>query len=296
MELIYSSQKEDGSWTGSIHSITRSTGISLTIETTSLAVLAIMKSPNQKYEALTKGVEFLVKSRDGYGAFGSTQGTILALKALTEYAKQSKSVKEDGILEFYVDGKKVAEKPYKAGDKDAITIDSLQKYISAGKHDFKIKFAGTKNPLPYSFALGWNTFMPNSSKQCLVNLTTKLDAKTANVGETVRLSIELKNKTDQGQPTTVAIIGIPAGLSAQPWQLKELLDKKIADYYEVIGNNVVLYYRQMAPSEIKTINLDLKAEIPGEYQAPASSAYLYYTNEFKCWTSVDKITIKKGTF
>jgi hypothetical protein len=296
MELIYASQKEDGSWTGNIHSITRSTGLSLTIETTSLALMAIMKSPNQKFEALTKGVEYLVKSRSGYGAFGSTQGTILALKALTEYAKQSKSVKEDGILEFYVDGKKVAEKPYKAGDKDAITIDSLQKYIGAGKHDFKIKFAGTKNPLPYSFALGWNTFMPNSSKECLVDLKTTLAAKTANVGETVRLSIVLKNKTDEGQPSTIAIIGIPAGMTAQPWQLKEILEKKIVDYYEVVGSNIVLYYRQMAPSEVKEINLDLKAEIPGEYQAPASSAYLYYTNEFKCWTAMDKITIKKGTF
>jgi len=296
MELIYSSQKEDGSWTGNLHSITRSTGISLTIETTSLALLAIMKSPNQKYEALTKGVEYLVKSRSGYGAFGSTQGTILALKALTEYAKQSKSVKEDGILEFYVDGKKVAEKPYKAGDKDAITIDSLQKYIGAGKHEFKIKFAGTKNPLPYSFALGWNTFMPNSSKECLVDLKTTLAAKTTTVGETVRLSIVLKNKTDEGQPSTVAIIGIPAGLTAQPWQLKEIQEKKIVDYYEVVGSNIVLYYRQMAPSEVKEINLDLKAEIPGEYQAPASSAYLYYTNEFKCWTAMEKITIKKSAF
>ncbi len=294
MELIYSLQKEDGSWTGSIHSITRSTGQSLTIETTSLAILAILKSTNQKYEVLTKAVEFLVKSRDGYGAFGSTQGTILALKALTEFAKQSKSVKEDGILEFYVDGKKVAEKQYKAGDKDAITIDSLQNYIGAGKHDFKIKFAGTKNPLPYAFALGWNTFMPNSSKECLVNLTTTLASKTANVGETVRLSIVLKNKTNEGQPSTIAIVGIPAGLTAQPWQLKEILDKKLVDYYEVVGNNVVLYYRQMAPSETKEINLDLKAEIPGEYQAPASSAYLYYTNEFKCWTAMDKITIKKN--
>ena len=106
----------------------------------------------------------------------------------------------------------------------------------------------------------------------------------------------MKNKTDQGLPSTIAIIGIPAGLTAQPWQLKEILDKKLVDYYEVVGNNIVIYYRQMAPSEVKNINLDLKAEIPGEYQAPASSAYLYYTNEFKCWTAMDKITIKKGTF
>jgi uncharacterized protein YfaS (alpha-2-macroglobulin family) len=92
----------------------------------------------------------------------------------------------------------------------------------------------------------------------------------------------------------MAIIGIPAGLSPQPWQLKEMQEKGVFDYYEIKGNNVVCYYRQMAPSEVKNINFDLKADIAGTYDAPASSAYLYYTNEFKCWTSTGSVTIRKG--
>ena len=79
---------------------------------------------------------------------------------------------------------------------------------------------------------------------------------------------------------TMAIVGLPAGLTAQPWQLKELQEKGTFDYYEVVGNNVVFYYRQMLPSESKTIHLDLKAEVPGTYEAAASTAYLYYTNEY----------------
>jgi hypothetical protein len=50
----------------------------------------------------------------------------------------------------------------------------------------------------------------------------------------------------------------------------------------------------MAPKDVKEINLDLKAEMPGEYDAPASSAYLYYTNEYKTWTGADKLIIKKN--
>jgi len=37
--------------------------------------------------------------------------------------------------------------------------------------------------------------------------------------------------------------------------------------------------------------LDLKAEMPGEFEAPASSGYLYYTNEFKDWDSVETVVI-----
>jgi len=294
LALLISKQAKDGSWTGSTASITRSGGQSLTIETTALALLAILKSPANNMVALNNGIQYLVGARSGYGAFGSTQGTILALKALTEYAKFSKHTNEDGTIEFFVDGKKVAEKAYKAGDKDAIVLDGLDKFIKTGKHDLKVKYVGVKNPLPYSIAVTYNTFLPNSSKECKVNLETKLFSNNVKTGETVRLSATLKNTTNEGLPSTMAIIGIPAGLSPQPWQLKEMQEKGVFDYYEIKGNNVVCYYRQMAPSEIKNINFDLKADIAGTYDAPASSAYLYYTNEFKCWTSTGSITIRKG--
>jgi hypothetical protein len=91
---------------------------------------------------------------------------------------------------------------------------------------------------------------------------------------------------------TLAIVGIPAGLSAQPWQLKELIDKKVVDFYEIIGNNVVFYYRQMKPEEVRVINLDLKADIPGSYESAASTAYLYYTNELKTWVGGEKVSIE----
>ena len=134
--------------------------------------------------------------------------------------------------------------------------------------------------------VSYNTSLPESSKECVVNLETKLSAKQVKVGETIRLSSTLKNKTNQGQPMTMAIIGIPAGFSAQPWQLKEMQEKGVIDFYEIIDNNMACYYRDLAPNEQKQINLDLKAEIPGEYDAPASSAYLYYTSEHKNWVGL----------
>ncbi len=289
---LLSKQQKDGSWTGTSSSITRSGGQSLTIETTSLAILAIIKSSGNNNESLNKAIQYLVGARSGYGAFGSTQGTILALKALTEYAKFSKHTNEDGTIEFYVDGKKVSEKSYKAGDKNAIVLDSLNRYIKPGKHDLKVKYVGCKNPLPYSIAVTYNTSLPNSSKDCKVAIETKLFTNSIKAGETVRLATTLTNTTKDGLPSTMAVIGIPAGLSPQPWQLKEMQEKHIFDYYEIKGNTVICYYRQMAPSEVKNINFDLKADIPGTFDSPASSAYLYYTNEFKCWTSTGKVTVR----
>jgi len=295
-ELIKSllkAQQIDGSWTGMSKSITQSSGLSLKIETTSLAILALLKAGSPQPDALTAGVKFILSSRSGYGGFGSTQGTILALKALTEYARFSQQTSESGTANVSLDGTLIASKSYAAGEREPIVVEGLEQSIPIdGKnHIVTIDLAGSKRPLPHSMLVSWNTTLPSSSESAKVSLHTRLSQPSVRMGETVRLTTTLANITSGGLPMTIAIVGIPGGLSAQPWQLKELQEKRIVDFYEIIGRHVAFYYRQLFPNEKKEINLDLKAEIPGTYESPASSAYLYYTNEYKSWSSAGNIEI-----
>jgi hypothetical protein len=89
------------------------------------------------------------------------------------------------------------------------------------------------------------------------------------------------------------VIGIPAGLSVQPWQLKELQEKAAFDFYEITDSKLILYYTGIGPNEIKTLNLDLKAEIQGKYTGPASCAYLYYENEHRTWVKGNVISVNQ---
>jgi hypothetical protein len=292
MKQLMKLQKADGSFS-SDHSITRSGGKSLQIETTAIAVLAMLGSNKHDAKALASAVEFLVKSRSGYGSFGSTQGTVLALKALSQYAAFSKKTDEAGILECYIDEKLVASKHYEAGEKGKIEFKGLEKYLTEGKHKVKVQYKKAQNALPYTFAIDYSTSLPKSAEQCNIDVSASLSTKNCKVGETVRLTTKVNNKQDKGMPMTMAVVGIPSGLSAQPWQLKELQEKGTIGFYEITDNYVVFYFRDMAPNAAHTINLDLKAEVPGVYEAPASSGYLYYTNEYKCWSSTGKIRIGK---
>ena len=54
----------------------------------------------------------------------------------------------------------------------------------------------------------------------------------------------------------------------------------------------MFYWRSFRAKETKSIRLDLKADIAGNYQAAASTAYLYYGNEFKTWIAGNKLIIK----
>jgi len=287
-------QKTDGSWEGAVHSVTCSTGLGLKVETTALAVLAGIKSLKKDINAINKGVGFIVKSRSSYGGFGNTQSTVLALKALTAYAKFSRQTAEPGTVEIYIGDRKTAEKSYPAGEHEAVILDGLEKFFENGIYDITVKYAAVKNPLPYTFAVNYSTLLPPSSEHASVRLETILGTEQVKMGETARMNVKIKNVKDNGLPMTLAIVGIPGGLSPQPWQLKELQEKKIVDFYEVAGSSVIFYYREMKPGEIKEINLDLKADIPGRFEGAASSAYLYYTGEYKDWAAGQKIEILHG--
>lgn len=294
LKKLYEMMAKDGvkGWKAD-HSITRSYGKSLEVETASLVALSMLKSTNKDVKMLQETVNYLVQSRSNYGGFGSTQATILALKSLTEYAQFSKKTATSGTIEVLVDNQLVASKFYEKGTKGEIVIEGLEKYIKEDSKTISVKFMGTKDPLPYSVDISWSTYTPVNDRECKVSLETKLSKKESKVGETVRLTTTLKNTSDGGLPMTIALIGIPSGLSVQPWQLKELLDKKRVDFYEINKNYLILYYRQLIPKAEQVIHLDLKSEIPGNYEAPASSAYLYYTNEHKVWTGGERVVIKR---
>jgi hypothetical protein len=282
-------QNKDGSFDGKSSSVTNSQGKALTGETTSLAVLAILKSKTNFAQA-GKAIDYLKGAKDYYG-YGSTQATVLTLKALIEYTKQSKRTADDGIIVVLVDGKEVARTAYKAGDK-TITVPNLSAFIKSGKNQVEVRYEKTKSPIPFDVVFAYNTRVPQSSKDCKLALTTELAAKNVKMGETVRITANLRNVSNESVSMAMAQVGIPAGLSIQPWQLKEMQEKRLFDYYELFDGYVVLHFERLRANEIKTISFDLKADIPGTYEAPASAAYLYYTHEHRNWVNPEAIVIQ----
>lgn len=271
------------------HSIVRSGGKSLQTETISLWTIALMKAPSPDLELVRDCIQKILSGRS-YGQFGSTQATALALKALTEYATMVRTTAEDGEIQIFSNGQMTGKLSY---EKEARGKLEMKNFLgqSDGEQTLRIHFAETNEPLPYSVDILWYTKKPPSSDLCNVALSTSLSSSSVKLNETVRLTVSLKNKRDAALPMTVAVIGIPAGLSAQPWQLKELQEKGTFDFYEIMEGNLVIYYRELAPNGNYSVNLDLKAEIPGTYTGAASSAYLYYTNEYKHWVQGNLITI-----
>ena len=282
-------QKTDGSWKGTTHSALHAHGKNLQIETTALTILALLRSDQYKGE-LARAAKCLMTSKTPRG-FGSTQATVLAMKALTGYAKTQAQEAQDGTIAIYIDDKKVMAKKYEITDNQVITIKNIEKHLKSGQQKVSIKFQDTTTPLPFDLSVNYTIKSPENHPASKVKLSTLINNPKVVVGETVRLTATLTNTADNSLPNTVVLVGIPAGLGVQMKQLKALQNKEIFDYYEIWDGYLVLHYRDMEAEEEKVINLDLKADIAGEYEAPASCAYLYYTDEMKSWASPNRVNI-----
>jgi alpha-2-macroglobulin-like protein len=286
---LASLQAADGHFPGADHSITRSGGIALDIETAALAALAMMKSQGEQAGAVGKALEWIAKQRDGSGGFGSTQSTVLALKALTRAADGSRTPPE-GTLTVRINGGPEHAIQITASMRDAIKLTGLEGELHTGKNTLEIvpALSGKDMKLPYGLKLSYRTLRPLSSGKSPVGITLTAPGK-AKLGESVRVHAVIANTAPKGIPMVIARIGIPGGLTSQTWQLDELKKKGLVDFYETREREIIVYFRAMAPKAQKAFDLDLLAFVPGSYAAPASQAYLYYTDENK--TFADPLTI-----
>jgi alpha-2-macroglobulin-like protein len=188
-----------------------------------------------------------------------------------------------------VNGAQVGTLAYDKGHQGALELPIAQ-HLRRGKNVVEISLASTA-ALPYSARIEWSSKVPSSDPATAVRVATRLARSQVKLGETARLDVTLSNATDRGVPMTIARVGLPGGMTFQTWQLQELRDKGLVDFYETRPREVILYVRSLAPRAVMQVPLELMATVPGTFTSPASRAYLYYTDERKHWVAPSTVTI-----
>lgn len=281
---LASLQAEDGSLPGAKSSITMSGGRDLLVESTGFAVLAWLADP-QFAGNVHQAVEFLQSARNGRGTFGATQATIVALRALTEYAKVNRAMRTDGVVRIYEADKLVTEQPFEKSDNGAMTFDLWDK-LAAGEHTLRIEVeGGGESPLPWAGEVHYHAETPANDSDATVGITASLRDTTVREGLTVALDIVVENRSAEEIPTPIAIVGLPAGLDLPTKILEDLLDAEAFAFWELRGRELVLYWRKMDPGQRHELTFDLTARVPGTSSGPASRSYLYYTPDQKHWAA-----------
>lgn len=290
LDRLAAKQAKEGFVDGGTMTIVGSGGVALQVETTAYAVLAWLQDKN--YAAnVEKSLKWLADVCEG-GRYGSTQATVLALRAIIAYDKSRSAPKAPGSIQLTVDGRKAGSEVKIGPDTvGAIVLTDIAELLEPGDHTVAIRMTGGSE-MPCSVAVNYSDEKPDSSPKCKVGVTVSLAAEKVAEGKITEANVTVVNLAeDEIIPTPVAIIGIPGGLEVRHDQLKELVKSGKIAAYEVLGRQVVLYWRSLKAQEQVKLPLSLVAAIPGTYAGPASRAYLYYTDEFKNWAEPLRVAI-----
>ncbi|PWJ42690.1 TonB family protein [Sediminitomix flava] len=240
---------------------------------------AMMLNKYTDHKLLSDGINYLLSMRSPYG-FGSTTATVQVLKTLVQYQKRNPEPAQLGDFEFTVNGNE-SELLRKTGLNNILQSTNFGGLLASV--DNKIGIAYSSDAIPYHIAVDYHTYRPVSSKNCPVSFKLNLEKELVRLGETVLLNVELKNEKNEAQPMTMVKIGIPSGLSLQTWQLKEMQEQSLFDFYEIKDHYLFLYFIEMNKKETKQLSFALKSEFVGDFNGPANAAYLYYNASEKQW-------------
>jgi uncharacterized protein YfaS (alpha-2-macroglobulin family) len=289
-EKLSAAVDANGAVTGATTSITRSGGEALAIETTSLAILSWLRDDERFAAQVETSMQWLFE-RCKAGRFGSTQSTILALKAINTYAAARAVPKRPGSVRLHVDGRPIGEAlAFTEATKGAIELPDFSQSLSAGSHTLSLVMSdGSK--MPFAVEIEYSSTLPATSGASALRFHSQLSRSELVEGEPLELEVTLEVGNEVA-PTPVAILGIPGGLEVRHEQLKELVDADHISAYEVKGREVVLYWRALRAGEVRKLLLQLDAAIPGSYTGPASRTYLYYTDEDKVWEAGHSVEIR----
>ncbi|MEQ8766552.1 MAG: alpha-2-macroglobulin family protein, partial [Planctomycetota bacterium] len=280
---LKSAQQSDGSVPGLGSSIVGSKGEGLIIETTALAALAW--SDDEAFAGPRRqAVEYLLTKRHGNGSFGSTQATVLALKALVKQAELERRITQEGDFTVYLNDQLVDGRHVRAGHRGVIELDALGDRLEPGINRVRLELSGG-NELPWSFELNYSSDQPADAVDVPVRISTEVAAAEVREGESVPVKVRVENVSGDDLPMTMAIVGLPASLTVSPKILDDLRDAGRFDFWETSGRDVVLYFRGMKKDQVREITLDTEASFPGETTGAASRTYPYYSPEQTSWAA-----------
>ena len=156
-----------------------------------------------------------------------------------------------------IDGKAIGEPVrFDAASKGVLELPGIAGLLTTGEHKLEVRM-NEGSEMPYAISIGYNNLKPDSSDDCKLSIDVSLADDVVTEGDVTEARVQVKNNADAIVPMPMAIVGIPGGLEVRHDQLKELVSQGRIDAYEVIGRDVVLYWRSFDNKFESTIPLSL---------------------------------------
>ncbi|MHB0911820.1 MAG: alpha-2-macroglobulin family protein [Armatimonadota bacterium] len=277
--LMEMKTEEDGAvyWKSEMATVTFTRGKSADVETTALAAYALVRSGRHPGVA-GKALTYIVRAKDANGTWGSTQATVLALKALLASLGGSEEI--DGEVTVTVNGEKVQSFRITPEDADVVRQIDCKAFVKEGENKVQIAFTGKGSAL---YQITGRYYMPweeKPSEKKLISIDVDFDRTELATSDILTSTVRVAYNRPGSAQMVMVDLGIPPGFEVLPADLDALVGKVIQKY-TITGRQVILYFDKVESGSPVEFKYRMRAKFPIRAQTPESSAYLYYNPEIR---------------
>jgi uncharacterized protein YfaS (alpha-2-macroglobulin family) len=289
-------EKDDQAWWTAEETGVYGRGASAAVETTGLALQALLKSGEAPAIA-RKALNYIAAKKDASGTWGTTQATIMALRALLLSAEKG-AADARGTVEITLNGKPAERLTLTPDNNDLFHQFVLKGVDGNGSNDVAVHFDGQGS---LAYQVTGQYFVPwtvNAAGEPL-SIDVSYDRTRLAQGDVATAVATIKSHLSKTANMVMVDLGIPPGF--------DLLSEDLEDYrtrnagrkscrlqkLNLTATQAILYFDSIAPGDSLTLRYRLRAKYPIRARTFQSRVYEYYDPEVSSIARPVQIEVRK---
>jgi len=278
-------------WRTKIATAAYGTGRAGDIETTALAALALLQE-GQHPAVANRVIGYLVRSKDAFGTWESTQATVLAMKAFVATVDKA-AERSDATVTVTVNGQKAGSIRMNSENFDVYQEVDVSRFVHRGDNAVALSVDG-KGSLLYRISTRWyrpwQAAPPPPSD--VLGIDVAYDRTTLAKNDVARCDVKVRNLTKRVANMVMVDVGVPPGFDVQSEDLEALVKTRAIEKFSLTGRQVIVYLTKIDAASTFAMSYRLKARYPVRAQAPASQAYEYYNPDRNAQSAPRLVEVK----
>jgi hypothetical protein len=264
------------------------------MEATALAAIATLEAQGDP-QFIEQLMTSIVRGKDPFGGYYSTQATVLSLKALA-LASRSRLPQGEGPLtvNVLVSGQVVKKVVIPDSQRDVVQFVALKDHVKKGENTVSFALEGKGKPcyqLVQSYYVPWKQ-RPQPEFTAPVSVEVNYDRTTIARGGVIGVTATVRNTSGALARMVMVDVGVPPGFAPERADLDALVRDRKINRYEIPGRQVILYLSDMNAGEELELGFGMRARFLVKAKARTASAWPYYDPQKASFTEPALITVE----
>jgi uncharacterized protein YfaS (alpha-2-macroglobulin family) len=272
-------EKDDQAWWTSEETGMYGRGASAAVETTGLAVQALLKSGEAPGVA-RKALAYLASKKDASGTWGTTQATIMALRAIL-FSTEKGAADVRGTVEITLNGRPAGTLALTPDNNDLYHQIALKGIEDRASNRVELRFSGQGS---FAYQVAGRYFVPWTARPANEPLTidVQYDRTRLAQDDVATATATVRSHLPRSADMVMVDLGIPPGFDLLSEDLQDMQARTASqkggrlEKFSLTATQAILYFDGIPAGGTVTVKYRLRAKYPIRARTFRSRVYEYY--------------------